>query len=354
MKTLKLSDYKIYIGDIWNELNTFLNVHAFSNVAVIVDENTSKDCLPVLKLKTSQDNFKIIEVPSGEINKTLETCKSVWQRMMQLGLDRHSLVINLGGGVIGDLGGFCAATFKRGMTFIQVPTTLLAQVDASIGGKLGIDFNEVKNAVGLFQNPEAVFIDPAFLKTLSYKELRSGFAEIIKHGLIADPALWSDLIKVEDLYRLNLEELIYRSLLVKQKIVEQDPFEKGIRKVLNFGHTIGHALESQALKSKHPLLHGEAIAIGMICEAWLSQKEHGLSVAELKEISTYILGLYGKKNLPETDFPQYLEIMKQDKKNKGKTINFTYLSGAGSSIFDCTSPEKAILESLRYYNALTL
>jgi len=354
MQTLNLSDYKIHVGDVWTAINKFLNENAFSKVAVIIDENTKKHCLPLLKANVTSYDFSLIEIPSGEINKTISTCELIWQRMMEYGLDRHSLTINLGGGVIGDMGGFCAATFKRGMAFIQIPSTLLAQVDASIGGKLGIDFNEVKNAVGLFQNPQAVFVDPVFLKTLSYKELRSGFAEIIKHGLIADANLWKDLATVEDIYSLNMEDLIYRSLLVKQNVVEQDPFEKGIRKVLNFGHTIGHALESVALNSSKPLLHGEAIAIGMVCEAWLSQKENNLTSVDLHTISKYIFGLYGKRTLLETDFPEYLSIMVQDKKNQGKTINFTYLRSIGSSTFDCTSSEEAILDSLRYYNSLTL
>jgi len=353
MKILNLSDYKIYVGDIWTAVNAFLNENTFSKIAVIVDENTVKHCLPLLKENVPSQVFDLIEIPSGEINKTMATCESIWQRMMEHRLDRHSLVINLGGGVIGDMGGFCAATFKRGMAFIQIPTTLLAQVDASIGGKLGIDFNQVKNAIGLFQNPQGVFIDPAFLKTLPYKELRSGFAEIIKHGLIADASLWNDLAVVEDIYGFDMKDLIYRSLLVKQNIVEQDPFEKDVRKVLNFGHTIGHALESVALNSNKPLLHGEAIAIGMICEAWLSQKEKDLSDSALKAISKYILGVYGKRMLLEADFPQYLEIMSQDKKNQGKTINFTYLNALGASIFDCTSTETAILDSLHYYNSLT-
>ena len=354
MKVLNLSDYKIYLGDIWTEVNTFLSENTFSKIAVIVDENTAKNCLPILKTNVVDHSFNLIEISSGEKNKTITTCESIWQRMMEHSLDRHSLVINLGGGVIGDMGGFCAATFKRGMTFVQIPTTLLAQVDASIGGKLGIDFNEVKNAIGLFQNPKAVFIDPVFLKTLPYKELRSGFAEIIKHGLIADAKLWNDIVAVEDIYGFEMEDLIYRSLLVKQSIVEQDPFEKGIRKVLNFGHTIGHALESVALNSNKPLLHGEAIAIGMLCEAWLSQKENDLSVTDLKAIGDYVLGLYGKRILSEADFPQYLDIMSQDKKNQGKTINFTYIKALGASIFDCTSTEDSILDSLRYYNSLTV
>ena len=354
MKVLNLSDYKIYLGDIWTEVNTFLSENTFSKIAVIVDENTAKNCLPILKTNVVDHSFNLIEISSGEKNKTITTCESIWQRMMEHSLDRHSLVINLGGGVIGDMGGFCAATFKRGMTFVQIPTTLLAQVDASIGGKLGIDFNEVKNAIGLFQNPKAVFIDPVFLKTLPYKELRSGFAEIIKHGLIADVKLWNDIVAVEDIYGFEMEDLIYRSLLVKQSIVEQDPFEKGIRKVLNFGHTIGHALESVALNSNKPLLHGEAIAIGMLCEAWLSQKENDLSATDLKAIGDYVLGLYGKRILSEADFPQYLDIMSQDKKNQGKTINFTYIKALGASIFDCTSTEDSILDSLRYYNSLTV
>ncbi len=352
MQVVALSNYQIYVGSIWEALNSYLQEHSYSKVAVLVDENTEEHCLPLLQKNIPTKDFHLIKIPSGEIHKNVKTCESIWQQMMQLGMGRHSLLINLGGGVIGDMGGFCASTFKRGMDFIQITTTLLAQVDASIGGKLGIDFNKVKNAVGLFKNPQAVFVDPVFLKTLSYQELRSGFAEIIKHGLIADVKLWNDLEGLTNLEELQMTDLIYRSLLVKLQVVEQDPFEKGLRKTLNFGHTIGHAIESHALESAAPLLHGEAIAIGMICEAWLSQNGAGLSAANLEKISRYFIALYGHVHLSEGSFEELVAVMRQDKKNRDKQINFTFITEPGTSVFDKTSSVEEIQQSLRYYNSL--
>lgn len=350
MQTIKLPEYNIYIGDTWNTVNEFLNERNYSKIAVIIDENTEQYCLSVFKEKTNLSDFILIKIKSGEQHKTIETCREIWQKMMSEDMERRSLTINLGGGVIGDMGGFCASTFKRGMDFVQMPTTLLSQVDASIGGKLGIDFNRVKNSIGVFRNPQAVFIEPEFLKTLSKREIRSGFAEIIKHSLIADSENWNQLQTVQNLEKVNWTEFLKPSLLIKKRIVEEDPFEKGIRKALNFGHTIGHAVESMALDSDSPLLHGEAIAIGMICETYLSHKILGLSNKDLESIIRFFARFYDARSLNENDFSDLLDLMKKDKKNENRAINFSLINPIGHSVINQTADEALIRESLAFYN----
>ncbi|MCP3933036.1 MAG: 3-dehydroquinate synthase [Bacteroidetes bacterium] len=352
MQTIKLKDYSIFVGDDWNVFEHFLQNNSYSRLAVIVDENTKNHCRPILEPYLSGYNYFIIEIPSGEKHKTIQTCQFIWQRMMDENLDRNALVINLGGGVIGDMGGFCASTYKRGIHFIQIPTTLLSQVDASIGGKLGIDFHEVKNSIGLFQNPQSVFIFPEFLKTLPKREIRSGFAEIIKHSLIADVEQWEKLQTLEKLDSINWSELIPPSLLIKKRIVEEDPFERGLRKALNFGHTIGHAVESQALSTENPLLHGEAVAIGMICEAYISCETDGLPASSLEAISDYILKMYGHRAFSLDYFPSLMRLMAKDKKNENQTINFTTIHPIGNALINRSAPEELIRKSLEYYLSL--
>lgn len=246
-----------------------------------------------------------------ETLKTLPSCEAIWQAMFEARLDRKALVVNLGGGVVGDMGGFCAATYKRGVDFIQIPTTLLAMTDAAIGGKLGVDFQGAKNAVGVFQYPAAVFIDPVFLKTLPARELRSGFAEVIKHALIGDRALWKKIqsMPAGSLAATNWGGLLADSIAVKTKIVAEDPREAGIRALLNFGHTIGHALESYFLKTAEPLTHGEAVAIGMLCEC-----------PDAAELAETILHFFPHRHIPETAFPDLWKLMEQDKKNASGTV----------------------------------
>ncbi len=352
MNIIELQDYKILLGeDIWTELAYLLEQRQYSRVLLLVDENTGRDCLPLFRANINL-TAHVIEIPAGEQHKNIKTCQGIWQAMMDYETDRRSLLINLGGGVVGDMGGFCAATFKRGIDFIQFPTTLLAQVDASIGGKLGIDFNGIKNSVGLFSNPEAVFIYPPFLDTLPYRELRSGFAEIIKHALILDEKYWQTIQKADRLSPHGLTHLIQSSLHIKQHVVEEDPFEKNLRKVLNFGHTIGHAVESYALQTDTPLLHGEAIAVGMICEAWLSHKTFVLKQSELKAITDFILKIYGKPQLNPKSFEQLIALMRQDKKNEDAKINFTLLKSIGNAIVNQTCGADSILDSLAYYQGL--
>ena len=346
MQTITLHDYKIFVGDFRSPLRTLLQARQYTIIGVLVDENTRRDCLPAVAEVLADFPHFIIEIPSGEINKNLQTCTHIWSEMMHGDTDRNSLLINLGGGVIGDTGGFCASTFKRGIDFLQIPTTLLAQADASIGGKLGIDFNHIKNSIGVFNNPQAVLIDTDFLQTLSLREVRSGFAEIIKHALIADAAHWPKLLKIQDLSAVNWGVYLPTSLKIKQHITEADPFEKGIRKALNFGHTIGHALESRSLQTKNPLLHGEAVALGMICEAYLSVRRCGLSESEFTEIKTFIERIYQPQRPAREDFPALLTLMRKDKKNAGTEINFTFLSNIGTCEINGIATEEEIYAAL--------
>ncbi|HMO40598.1 MAG TPA: 3-dehydroquinate synthase [Saprospiraceae bacterium] len=352
MDTIQLNDYNIYIGDVAQSLPKFLQTQRYSRIFVLCDDNTEQHCLPRLEASLDTKDWTLIKIPPGEQHKHIETCKFIWWQMMEQGADRQALLLNLGGGVIGDMGGFCAATYKRGVDFVQIPTTLLAQVDASIGGKLAIDFMEIKNSIGVFRNPQAVLIDPLFLKTLSGRERRSGFAEIIKHSLIADKLQWRSIRNLTGLSDADWQTFIPLSLYVKKRIVEEDPYERGIRKALNFGHTIGHALESLMLETVSPLLHGEAIAIGMICESWLSHRLLGLPVADLNDITNFILRIFGHHPVSETDFPRLLQLMQNDKKNEAGHILFSLVHPLGQAAVNQTADAEIIFESLRYYNRL--
>ena len=335
-------------------IDTLLGEHLkdnYSSYTVLVDENTRRDCYPLIK--DSLPVHSVMEINSGEENKNLTTCVDIWTYLTTNEVDRSAILINLGGGVIGDMGGFSASCYKRGIDFINIPTTLLAQVDASVGGKLGIDFNGYKNHIGLFTEPEAVLIDPIFLETLPHKELLSGFAEIIKHGLIADRSYWNKA-KSLPITPENAGLLIHESVEIKKNVVSSDFKEAGKRKLLNFGHTIGHAIESFFMESPdhERLLHGEAIAIGMIAEAWLSMKYGSLSGEELKEISTYLLALYGKVVIEEKYFDEIMGRMSQDKKNKDNKLLFTLLEQIGVGIWDVDVTYEDAEKAIQYYIAL--
>ncbi|MFM2267936.1 MAG: hypothetical protein RL757_1377 [Bacteroidota bacterium] len=349
MQKIDLADYSIFIGNDWNEWNIFLQ--QYQKIVVLCDGNTEKFCFEPFSNHFPAHKTSRIRIGAGETFKNLETCQHIWQQLFELQADRNTLLINLGGGVIGDMGGFCAATFKRGMPFLQLPTTLLSQVDASIGGKLGIDFGGVKNSIGVFQNPKAVFVFPQFLKTLSAAELRSGFAEIVKHALIADKNQWNAIKNLENLKNIDFSTFLKHSLEIKKRIVEIDPFEKGLRKALNFGHTIGHAVESLALESPKPLLHGEAVAIGMICETWLSHKILGLPKEEVTAVTNFILKIYGKNDINFNN-NALLALMQQDKKNEAARINFSLLPALGAVEINQTPPPQYIIESLDFYRGL--
>ena len=352
MEIIPLKNYNIFVGPIPETLPVFLGLESYSEIIVIADENTARDCLPVIMPYLERYQHQVITITPGEKHKNIETCCTIWSQMMGAKASREALVINLGGGVIGDMGGFSAATFKRGLRFVQIPTTLLSQVDASIGGKLGIDFEQIKNSIGLFKDPEAVFVDVQFLKTLPARELRSGYAEVIKHSLIADATQWENLRQKSILEGPDWGSLVVDSLLVKKRIVEEDPLEKGIRKALNFGHTIGHAIEGFALETATPLLHGEAIAIGMICETFLSQQILGLNEQDVVQVSRYLLQQYGFSPLSPAHFDAYIQLMKNDKKNQGTTINFSLIHPLGTAIVNQTCGVDLIKASLGFYNKL--
>lgn len=356
MEIVKAESYDVVIGSIVESgLEDMLTQHySESRKFIMVDNNTLQHCFPYLaQACPSLSDAEIIELEAGESSKNIDTCVGVWKALSDLEASRNDLIINLGGGVIGDMGGFIAATFKRGMRFIHIPTTLLSQVDASIGGKLGIDLDHVKNMVGLICNPQAVYIDGNFLRTLGGKELTSGLAEIIKHGLVADKDYWQK-IKLLDYNRIDdFIELIPGSVHIKNNIVQIDPYEHAERKALNFGHTIGHAVEAYSMESElRHLLHGEAIAIGMICEAFLSHKKKLISTEERDEIVDFILPKFPKFVMNEVINHRLIEFMKKDKKNKGGNINFTLLDGIGSASIDNVFDVPDIFESLAYYQGV--
>ncbi len=352
MKTIQSDNYPIYFENSLTELAKFVKEGKYSRSFILTDEHTAVHCLPLVQAQFDGDeNFDIIEVNAGEESKTIDFCIGIWKMLIDFEADRKSLLINLGGGVITDMGGFAASTFKRGIDFVHVPTTLLSQVDASVGGKTGIDLDNIKNIIGTFTQPKAVFIDAAFLNTLPARQILSGTAEMLKHGLITDAAYW-DALKNSDLSKPT-DELIHWSVEIKNKVVIEDPTEKGIRKALNFGHTVGHAVETNSLvNDKHPLTHGEAIALGMICEAYLSHKKTGLSNGELAEIVKVIGDLYPKYNLAETNFETLCSIMLKDKKNQNGKINCTLLTSIGQCSLDNICTDAELCESLSYYASL--
>ncbi|TAE38926.1 MAG: 3-dehydroquinate synthase [Runella slithyformis] len=338
----------VSIGALSVSLSAFLENKNYSKIVVLADTNTRKHCYPLLK--SLLPKHSLITISAGETHKNIRTCEQIWDKMTRLKLDRHALLLNLGGGVIGDMGGFCAATYKRGIDFVQIPTTLLSQVDASVGGKLGIDFQGFKNHLGVFTMPKKVLIDSTFLATLPYVELRSGFAEVVKHCLIADAHKWED-IRQRELSEQDWEDLIAHSVAVKSEIVAQDPTEKGLRKILNFGHTLGHAVETYFLDNpKLKLLHGEAIAAGMVMETYLAYRRKMVSLQTLEQVEEFIFSVYGKVALKEVHAGVIIKLAQQDKKNQNGQLRFSLLSGAGSCAYDVTVGIAEIKSAIRYYS----
>lgn len=352
---IKTRASKVFVGDeVFSVLNEYLRPYRNNKIFILLDENTLKHCVTELitQIEVLQ-NAEIIEIDSGEENKTLDICYQLWKTMAEYKADRQSLLINLGGGVITDMGGFVASTYKRGIDFINIPTTLLAQIDASVGGKTGIDFEGLKNVIGVFNEAKGVFVYPNFLKTLDKRQMLSGYAEALKHALIKDKNYWKELEKGMLSDAKNWMNLITSSINIKNEIVLNDPLEMGERKLLNFGHTIGHAIESYSLKNDEmPLFHGEAVAIGMICECYISNKQLGLSDADLNTISSTITSFYKSYQLETSDFHQLIELMKNDKKNENNAINFTLLSEIGVAHINQEVEVELILEGLNYYNSL--
>ena len=340
----------LFSESIDQDLAQCLSSIPYSQLFVICDENSQKYCLPkVQSLVPSEAN--IFVASSGENHKTLATCEKIWAKMTESHLDRKALVINLGGGVITDMGGFCSSIYKRGIRFINIPTTLLSQVDASVGGKLGVDFNGLKNHLGVFNEPEAVIISDEFLGTLPLQELRSGFAEIMKHGLIQDAAYFKSL-NFKDWKNSDWKQLIKHSVEIKKNVVLQDPKEGGLRKILNFGHTIGHAVETFYLDSSQHLLHGEAIAIGMICEGFLSSQMNVMYETDLKLIIDSFIQVYGKVTLPDQDLESIVDLCLQDKKNEGSTLLFSLLSEIGKCEYNIPVTRTQIVQALNFYQNL--
>jgi 3-dehydroquinate synthase len=352
METIQSDNYPIYFDNSITQLFNFIQQGKYSRVFVLTDEHTGQHCLPLIQPGLDKlGNFDIIEINAGEESKTIDFCIGVWQMLIDFGADRKALMLNLGGGVITDMGGFVASTYKRGIDFVQMPTTLLSQVDASVGGKTGVDVNGIKNIIGTFTQPKAVFMVDDFLKTLPARQVLSGLAEMLKHGLICDADYWNQL-KTSDL-TVPSAALVHRSVQIKNEVVIEDPHEKGIRKALNFGHTIGHAVETTSLlNDEDHLTHGEAIAIGMICEAWLSHKKAGLPHSKLAEIVQVLTKLYPKYHVPDTCHSVLYSLMQKDKKNMDGKINCTLLKHIGQFSIDNICTEDELCDSLRYYATL--
>lgn len=350
MNQIKTIQDNLYFND-WVALGKEIQRLNASSIFVLVDENTEKYCLFHI-LDHIDQPVKIIRINSGELNKSLDSCQRVWQFLLDKGADRHSLLINLGGGMISDLGGFCAGTYMRGIRFINIPTTLLSQVDAAIGGKTGIDFHGRKNMIGLFVHPESVFVYTVFLKTLPTNEFKSGYAELLKHGLIRDKSLWAKLIN-RDIYEIEgIETLVYQSINIKNQITDSDPKESGLRKILNFGHTIGHAIEAHWLETNSPLLHGEAIAIGMVAEAFIAYRMDMIDESALFEVRRAILRIYGHHPRYVKPVHNLLAIMRSDKKNIGEQLRFALLDDIGSCSYDINVPDVFIEEGLIFYSTI--
>ena len=343
----KIPSYILFTEEPGKQLDDLIKDLLPDKVGILVDENTKSQCLTALSMK---ENYEIIEINSGEKHKNLQTCSDVWSSLTKRGFSRKSLLINLGGGVIGDMGGFIASTYKRGIRFVNIPTTLLAQVDASIGGKLGIDFEGLKNHIGLFNEPEYVIVSSHFLSTLPLEQLRSGFAEVIKHALIHDEDYWKMVTSIHRLDSINWLDIIKRSIEVKNEIVSLDPKEKGFRKVLNFGHTLGHAIETWYLHNELNKLHGEAVAAGMILESKLSEQISGLNPLLTNQIGEYIKLHFTKTELPP--FEEVIRLMGHDKKNENGQINFSLLKNIGQCEFDREANEEMIYTAFQYYERL--
>lgn len=341
----------VYFDYIFNRFDQFLKENNYPSLFILVDVNTHEHCLPIF-LSEIKENLpvEIIEIPAGEKNKVIEIAVQVWESMAELNASRKSLMVNLGGGMVTDIGGFIASTFKRGIDFVHFPTSLLSMVDASIGGKTGIDLNGIKNSVGTFAMPVATFIFPGFLETLPDTEFRSGLAEMLKHGLIYNKNHWKKLVALENFTPASIGNLIEESVLIKKEVVDKDPYENGLRKILNFGHTLGHAVESEYLNSDDPLLHGEAVAIGMMIETILSFENELISKDELDEILVHLIRIFGKKELPEERIPNLLHWMKFDKKNQNNQISFSLLDGIGNCQYDILLSENQISEGILRYN----
>lgn len=351
MKTLKSISYSIELGsDALSQLNQFLKNEVYSSYFIICDENTLTHCLPALlsSCKVLKD-AEVIEVETGEASKDIEIASHIWQTLIELKADKQALIINLGGGVVSDLGGFVASVYKRGIDFVNIPTSLLAMADASVGGKTGIDLGAVKNVIGTITQPKGVFINFDFLNSLPERHVNNGLAEVYKMALISDAKFWQKLSSgVDD---GDLENVITKSITLKNAIVKKDPLEKNSRKALNFGHTIGHAIESVLLGTEHELLHGEAIVIGMMAEAWLSHQKKGLTKTALQNIVSVLKAKFNPQTIHESYMDAIVDIALNDKKNSKNEIRCVLLNGVGDYKIDVAITPVQIKKALEYYNS---
>ncbi|MEN8899857.1 MAG: 3-dehydroquinate synthase [Nonlabens sp.] len=350
MDSISNTNYHIHFQqESYTQLNKFIASKQPSCIFILVDENTMQHCYPVFMPQLETDaRIEVIEIDAGEEFKNIETCSGVWSVLVELGCDRNSIMINLGGGVITDLGGFVASTIKRGISFIHIPTTVLGMVDAAIGGKNGVDIGHLKNQIGVIIPPEMTLIDSGYLRTLDKRQLLNGSIEMFKHGLIKSRDYWQEMNQIgDDYFSDEFEKLIYESVVIKNNVVRSDPFENGPRKALNYGHTIGHAIESFCLSSEshESLLHGEAIAAGLYLESYLSHLHTGLSTADFQEIENWFKKLEMKLSFSESDVKNMLELMTHDKKNVNGEIRFVLLESIGSFLTDQTVPEIDVIKS---------
>jgi len=356
MKPIISKDSIVYFeNDCYTALNSYLEKANHSKVCILVDENTHEHCLSrLMSVIEKEYDIEVIEIEAGEIHKNIETCSGIWNALSELGVDRKGLLINLGGGVITDIGGFIACTYKRGISYINIPTTLLAMVDASVGGKTGVDLGNLKNMVGVISESEMVLVDTEYLATLPVNQMCSGFAEMLKHGLIKDKSYWEKLSDLSQLEFDELSKMIYDSVVIKNEIVFEDPTEQNIRKFLNYGHTLGHAIECFYLThpEKTTLLHGEAIAIGMILEAYISVELLTLTETELQNISEVILATFPKIDIDPKDHQDIMNLLIHDKKNEKGNIYFVLLNTIGDAKFNCIVSDELILKSFEYYASL--
>ncbi|MFD2917707.1 3-dehydroquinate synthase [Psychroserpens luteus] len=356
MNSIETKTYTVHFNTkAYTELNNYIENHQFSKIFILVDSNTHELCLAkfMAQLET-KIAIEVIEIEAGEQHKTINTCVGVWNALSDLGADRKSLMLNLGGGVVTDLGGFVACTFKRGIKYINIPTSLLAMVDASVGGKTGVDLGALKNQVGVISSGDMVIIDTSYLDTLPQNQMKSGLAEMLKHGLIVDKAYFDKLTDLSKLTLNDLDELIHESVDIKKTIVTKDPLEQNERKHLNFGHTLGHAIESYFLShpEKEELLHGEAIAIGMILECFISAEILNLPKQDLEYITKALKNIYKPVIIDSSDYDAIIELLKYDKKNEHGNINFVLLNTIGKPKIDCLVDNELIIRSFEYYKQL--
>ena len=351
MTTIQSNGYSIYIGkEIFKAISSFLTKNSYSSYYILCDENTLQHCLPKLIMACPQlQTAEIIEIESGENSKSLEISAHIWQTLIENSADKKSLLINLGGGVVSDLGGFTASVYKRGIDFINIPTSLLAMADASVGGKTGLDFIGIKNVIGTFAQPKAVFVYTDYLKTLPPRHFQNGLAEIYKMALISDKKFWNSFKEEGQ----DEETLILKSVSLKNKLVLKDPFDEGIRKILNFGHTIGHALEALFFGTANELLHGEAIIIGMLVESHIAYQKKMIHKKELYEIVGAIQPYFKMQAIKNSSLEALIELIKNDKKNHSDKFYFSLIDKIGSCTFDVVVTKNQIKKALDFYGTLT-